>query len=117
LVFGDSAYPVADTISDVNEAGGEMIAKVAPAWGRDGRYGKDDFAIDAAPTVTCPPGHTVPIRRGPTVRAAPSSARSAPPHPLIVLHAATARAMMEKFSLPHRRAGRRGDRRERSDRV
>jgi hypothetical protein len=66
LIFGDSAYAGPDTIEDLNRAGYEVIAKVPPATNRDGRYSKDDFAVDlAAGTVTCPAGVTVSIRRGP----------------------------------------------------
>src|SRR5215210_2400507 len=66
LVFGDSAYAGPDTIAALNEAGYEVIAKVPPATNRDGRYTKDDFAVDlAVDTVTCPAGITVAIRRGP----------------------------------------------------
>ena len=46
MIFGDSAYAGPDTIDDLNEAGYEVIAKVPPATNRDGRYTKDDFAVD-----------------------------------------------------------------------
>jgi Transposase DDE domain/Transposase domain (DUF772) len=66
LVFGDSAYAGPDTVSDLNEAGYEVIAKVPPATNRDGRYSKDDFVVDlAAQTVTCPAGQVAAIRSGP----------------------------------------------------
>jgi hypothetical protein len=66
LIFGDSAYAGPDTVSDLNQAGYEVIAKVPPAVNRDGRYSKDDFVVDlAAHTVTCPAGQTAAIRRGP----------------------------------------------------
>jgi hypothetical protein len=66
LVFGDSAYAGPDTISDLNDAGYEVIAKVPPATNRDGRYSKDDFVVDlAAHTVTCPARQTAAIRLGP----------------------------------------------------
>jgi hypothetical protein len=66
LIFGDSAYAGPDTISDLNDAGFEVIAKVPPAVNRDGRYGKDDFVVDlAARTVTCPVGQTAAIRTRP----------------------------------------------------
>jgi hypothetical protein len=66
LVFGDSAYAGPDTISDLNDAGYEVIAKVPPATNSDGRYSKDDFVVDLpAQTVTCPAGQTVGIRLGP----------------------------------------------------
>lgn len=63
IVFGDSAYAGADTLEDLEEAGFELRAKVPPARGRDGRYGKDDFEVDLkAGTVSCPAGRVVPIR-------------------------------------------------------
>jgi Transposase DDE domain/Transposase domain (DUF772) len=66
LVFGDSAYAGPDTISDLNDAGYEVIAKVPAATNRDGRYSKDDFVVDlAARTVTCPAGQVAAIRVGP----------------------------------------------------
>jgi hypothetical protein len=66
LVFGDSAYAGPDTISDLNDAGYEVIAKVPPAVNRDGRFSKDDFVVDlAAQTVTCPAGQVAGIRLGP----------------------------------------------------
>lgn len=64
-VMGDSAYAGADTLDDLTEAGFEVKAKVPPAGGRGGRFGKDDFDIDLeADTVACPAGHVVAIRRG-----------------------------------------------------
>lgn len=40
-----------------------MKAKVAPARGRDGRFGKDDFVVDVeTATVTCPAGQTALVR-------------------------------------------------------
>jgi Transposase DDE domain/Transposase domain (DUF772) len=66
LIFGDSAYAGPELISDLNQAGYEVIAKVPPAVNRDGRYSKDDFVVDvAARTVTCPAGQTAAIRSGP----------------------------------------------------
>jgi hypothetical protein len=63
LIFGDSAYAGPDTIEELNDAGYEVIAKVPPATNRDGRYTKDDFAVDLTEgTVTCPAGVTVTIR-------------------------------------------------------
>lgn len=48
----------------LGEAGYDDVkAKVPPARGRQGRFGKDDFDVDLdAATVTCPAGHTVAIR-------------------------------------------------------
>jgi IS5 family transposase len=65
-VMGDCAYGTAETLERLAEAGYEDVkARVAPARGRDGRFGKDDFAVDLeARTVTCPAGQTAPIRTG-----------------------------------------------------
>jgi len=65
LIFGDSAYAGPELISDLNDAGYEVIAKVPPAVNRDGRFSKDDFVVDlAARTVTCPAGQVAAIRLG-----------------------------------------------------
>ena len=62
-VMGDSAYAGADTLDDLAKAGFDVKAKVPPARGRGGRFGKDDFTIDLdANTVSCPAGHSVTIR-------------------------------------------------------
>jgi hypothetical protein len=65
-VMGDCAYGNAETLAKLADAGyRDVKARVAPARGRDGRYGKDDFDIDlGAGTVTCPTGHVVVIRFG-----------------------------------------------------
>ncbi len=62
-VIGDSAYAGTDTLDDLETAGfADVKAKVPPARGRQGRFGKDDFDVDlAAGTVTCPAGEVVPI--------------------------------------------------------
>jgi IS5 family transposase len=66
MVFGDSAYAGADILDDLGEAGFDVRAKVPPARGRDGRFGKDDFDVDLETgSVSCPAGHVVPIRFGP----------------------------------------------------
>jgi hypothetical protein len=65
-VMGDSAYAGADTLDYLEQAGFDVNAKVPPAGGRGGRFGKDDFDIDlGAGTVACPAGHAVTIRFGP----------------------------------------------------
>src|SRR6266508_4039633 len=62
-VFGDSAYAGADTIDDLAQAGFDVKAKVPPASGRGGMFGKDDFAVDLEQnTVACPAGQVVTIR-------------------------------------------------------
>jgi hypothetical protein len=65
-VMGDCAYGTAETLARLAEAGYDDVkAKVAPARGRDGRFGKDDFAVDLeAGTVTCPAGKVAVIRTG-----------------------------------------------------
>jgi Transposase DDE domain len=66
IVFGDSAYAGADTLDDLGQAGFDVRAKVPPARGRDGRFGKDDFDLDLEQgTVGCPAGHVAPIRPTP----------------------------------------------------
>ena len=63
-VMGDSAYAGADTLDDLESAGFDDVkAKVPPAKGREGRFGKDDFTVDLPTgTVTCPNKVTVTIR-------------------------------------------------------
>lgn len=63
MVMGDSAYAGADTLDDLEQAGFDVKAKVPPAGGRGGCFGKDDFDVDLeANTVACPAGHVVEIR-------------------------------------------------------
>jgi hypothetical protein len=62
-VYGDCSYGDGETISRLETRGYEVKTKVPAAHGRDGRYAKDDFAIDLdAETVTCPAGQVAPIR-------------------------------------------------------
>ncbi len=65
-VMGDCAYGTAETLARLAEAGYDDVkAKVPPARGRDGRFGKDDFTLDLqAGTVTCPAGKVAVIRTG-----------------------------------------------------
>jgi len=65
-VMGDSAYAGAATLDDLEQAGfADIKAKVPPARGREGRYGKDDFNVDLeAGTVGCPAGQVVAIHFG-----------------------------------------------------
>jgi transposase len=61
-VFGDSAYADGATLDKLTGAGHEVFAKVPPVRNSKG-YSKDQFTIDpAAGTVSCPAGHTAPIR-------------------------------------------------------
>jgi hypothetical protein len=63
-VMGDSAYAGAATLDDLEQAGfADISARVPPARGRQGRFGKDDFGVDLdAGTVGCPAGQVVTIR-------------------------------------------------------
>lgn len=65
-VMGDCAYARADTLAKLAAAGYDNVkARVPPARGRQGRFGKDDFDVDLqAATVTCPAGHVAEIRFG-----------------------------------------------------
>jgi hypothetical protein len=61
-VFGDSAYADGATLDKLTQAGHEVFAKVPPVRNAKG-YSKDEFTIDPdAGTVSCPAGHTAPIR-------------------------------------------------------
>lgn len=77
-VMGDCAYGTAETLERLADAGwGDVKAKVAPARGREGRFGKDDFVVDLeAGTVSCPAGQTAPIRTGADYQAAPPDPES-----------------------------------------
>jgi hypothetical protein len=63
VVFGDSAYADGDTLAHLEAQGFEVMAPVPGASAPQGRYSKDDFAVDLeAGTVTCPAGQVAPIR-------------------------------------------------------
>jgi hypothetical protein len=64
MVMGDSAYAGAGTLDDLEAAGfADVKAKVPPARGREGRFGKDDFDVDLETArVTCPAGNVASIR-------------------------------------------------------
>jgi len=64
--MGDSAYAGAGTLDDLEAAGfTDVKAKVPPARGRQGRFGKDDFDVNlGAVTVTCPAEKVATIRFG-----------------------------------------------------
>lgn len=65
-VMGDCAYGTAENLERLADAGFDDVkAKVPPARGRQGRFGKDDFVVDLeAGSVTCPAAQTAPIRTG-----------------------------------------------------
>jgi len=65
-IMGDCAYGTAETLGRLADAGYDDVkAKVAPARGRDVRFGKDGFAVDLeAGQVTCPDGKVAVIRTG-----------------------------------------------------
>ena len=65
-VMGDCAYGTAENLARLADAGYDDVkAKVAPARGRDGRFGKDDFTVDLdAGQITCPAGKVAVIRTG-----------------------------------------------------
>jgi len=65
-VMGDCAYGTAETLARLADAGYDDVkAKVPPARGRDGRFGKDDFTVDLdAGQITCPAGKVAVIRTG-----------------------------------------------------
>ena len=66
-LVGDSAYADAATRKTLAERGVDTMAKVPPARNSRGGFTKDDFRIDTdLAAVTCPAGHTAPIR--PSVR-------------------------------------------------
>ena len=63
-VYGDAAYGSGDNLASLERRGIEANTKVQPPASRGGRFTKDDFDIDLEQnTVSCPGGHTVPVRR------------------------------------------------------
>ncbi len=66
-VYGDAAYGSGVNLAGLEARGIEANTKVQPPTSRGGRFTKDDFDIDLeADTVSCPGGHTTPIRRNHT---------------------------------------------------
>ncbi len=65
-LLGDTAYGDGDTRALMEEKGIELIAKVPPATGRKGAFGKEEFLINLeAMTCCCPAGQTAAkVRRG-----------------------------------------------------
>lgn len=72
-LLGDTAYGGGDTRAFVAEKGIELVAKVPPATGRKGTFGKEEFVIDLeAMTCRCPAGQmAVKVRRGKDQRGRP----------------------------------------------
>jgi hypothetical protein len=66
-VIGDSGYGSAATRSGLQDQGYPVTAKAAPVRNSTGGFTKEDFAVDLdAGAVTCPAGHTAPVRFGRT---------------------------------------------------
>ncbi|HXW82672.1 MAG TPA: IS1182 family transposase [Acidimicrobiales bacterium] len=64
-VVGDSAYGSAAARSGLEAQGYSVTAKAAPVRNSTGGFSKEDFRIDlAVSAVTCPAGHTAPVRFG-----------------------------------------------------
>jgi hypothetical protein len=62
-VYGDAAYGAGELLARLDNNGIHNGLKVQPPAAAKGHFPKDRFAIDLdAQTVTCPAGHTVPIR-------------------------------------------------------
>jgi hypothetical protein len=62
-VFGDAAYGAGELLKRLDEADVEIVVKVQAAAAQGGRFSKDDFAIDLdRGQVSCPGGHTAPLR-------------------------------------------------------
>jgi hypothetical protein len=66
-LLGDTAYGIGPVRAELAEREVDVLAPVAQAPVKDGRFAKRDFAIDlAAGTVTCPAGKTAEIRTEPS---------------------------------------------------
>jgi Transposase DDE domain/Transposase domain (DUF772) len=84
-VYGDAAYGAGEFLATLDAAGATSMCKVQPPAAAGGRFTKDAFSIDlTARTVTCPAGHTRPLRRagpgamayfGPACASCPLAAR------------------------------------------
>jgi hypothetical protein len=62
-VYGDTAYGTGELLDALERAGAEIYCKAQPPVASGGRFTKDAFSIDlAAGAVTCPAGHTAPLR-------------------------------------------------------
>ena len=64
-VYGDNAYGTGEFQDLLDQAGIDSRCKSQRPTAAGGLFTKDDFTVDlGADAVTCPTGHTVPIRRG-----------------------------------------------------
>jgi hypothetical protein len=62
-VYGDSAYGSGALLDTLENADAIIMCKVQPPVAPGGRYPKDAFTIDLeGATVTCPAGHSTPLR-------------------------------------------------------
>jgi hypothetical protein len=62
-VYGDAAYGAGALLDTLEDAGADINCKVQPPVAPGGRIAKDAFDIDLqAATVTCPAGHSAPLR-------------------------------------------------------
>ena len=63
--LGDNAYGTGEFQERLDQAGIDSRCKSQRPTAAGGLFTKDDFTVDlGADAVTCPTGHTVPIRRG-----------------------------------------------------
>src|SRR5205807_10057999 len=63
VIVGDSAYADGASRQALDTAGVELRAKCPPVRNATGGFTKEHFAVDLDNhTVTCPAGHSVPIR-------------------------------------------------------
>ncbi len=63
-VYGDAAYGTGEFLNHLEQAGVDSGCKTQPPRNRGDLFPKSDFQIDLdTDTVTCPAGHTAPIRR------------------------------------------------------
>jgi transposase len=66
-LLGDTAYGTGPVRAELAERDVEVLAPVPEGAVKEGRLGKRDFKIDLeAGTVTCPAGHSAPIRTEPS---------------------------------------------------
>jgi hypothetical protein len=63
-VYGDAAYGTGALLATLDQARAQVMCKVQPPTAAGGRFTKDAFGIDlTAGAVTCPAGHTTPLRK------------------------------------------------------